>query len=287
MRTPLTIIAVLAVLLLGLSALTEGDGEPPAPVPPAAAPVSEIARRVEALRDLRFRSIPRPVEVTAAQARREGLEDLDRSYPEARRRADEQVLKLLGLIDPSVDLRAVSASVFSEGVAGYYDPRTKRMRTVRGAATGTRVMAEMVLAHELTHALEDQRYGLGLEDAGGSDDAVLARLALVEGSASQLMYDYAERHFTREETLGGVLAGAFADTGSLPGFLQAQLVFPYTGGQAFASALRERAGGRWTLVDLADRVRPPASTEQVMHPSKYVDVEPPLRVRTGAAGVLD
>ena len=120
-----------------------------------------IARRVEALRGLRFDAIPRPVAVTPEQARREGLEDLDRTYPVARRRADEQVLKLLGLIDPSMDLRDVSASVFSEGVAGYYDPRTKRMRTVRGAATGTRVLAEMVLAHELTHALEDQRFGLG------------------------------------------------------------------------------------------------------------------------------
>ena len=60
---------------------------------------------------------------------------------------------------------------FSEGVAGYYDPRTGRMRTVRGAATGTRVLAEMVLAHELTHALEDQRFELDLEDAGGTDDA--------------------------------------------------------------------------------------------------------------------
>src|SRR5215213_7472760 len=289
MRTPLTIIAVLALLLLVLSVLTSGEGaEPsPAPAPPSRpAPVAEIARRVEALRDLRFRSIPRPVEVTAAQARREGLEDLDRSYPEARRRADEQVLKLLGLIDPSVDLRDVSASVFSEGVAGYYDPRTKQMRTVRGAATGTRVLAEMVLAHELTHALEDQRFGLGLEDQGGDDDAALARLALVEGSASELMFAYARRHFTAEETLGGVLGSAFAPTGSLPGFLQAQLVFPYTGGQAFVAALRERAGGRWTLVDLAERTRPPTSTEQVLHPSKYVAFEPPVRVRTGAAEVL-
>src|SRR5215212_8741381 len=289
MRTPLTIMAVLAVLLLGLSGLTSRKGSEPPPASAAAprpAPVSEIARRVEALRGLRFRSLPRPVSVTPEQARREGLEDLDRSYPEARRRADEQLLKLLGLIDPSVDLRAVSASVFSEGVAGYYDPRTKRMRTVRGAATGTRVLAEMVLAHELTHALEDQRFGLGLADQGGSDDAALARLALVEGTASELTYAYARRHFTSEETIGGVLGSAFADTESLPGFLEAQLVFPYTGGQAFVAALRERAGGRWTLVDLADRTRPPASTEQVMHPEKWVRVEAPVRVRTGASSVL-
>jgi hypothetical protein len=284
-RAPLTIMAVLAALLMGVWWLTDGRAESPPP-PEKVAPVDVIAKRVEALRGLRFESLPRPVEVTPEQARREGLEDLDRSYPEAHRRADEQVLKLLGLIDASVDLRDVSASVFSEGVAGYYDPRTKRMRTVRGAATGTKVLAEMVLAHELTHALEDQRYGLGLEDQGGSDDAALARLALVEGSASDLMYAYARRHFTAEETLGGVLGSAFAPTGSLPAFLQAQLVFPYTRGAQFVGALRERAGGRWTLVDLAERARPPASTEQVMHPQKWVRVEPPVRVRVRAGKVL-
>ena len=284
-RAPLTIMAVLAALLLGVWWLTDGSAEEPAPAQ-RIAPTSVIAKRVEALRGVRFETLPKPVEVTPAQARREGLEDLDRSYPEARRRADEQVLKLLGLIDPSVDLREVSASVFSEGVAGYYDPRTKRMRTVRGAATGTRVLAEMVLAHELTHALEDQRFGLGLEDQGGSDDAALARLALVEGTASELMFAYAKRHFTQEETLGGVLGSAFAPTGSLPGFLQAQLVFPYTRGAQFVAALRERAGGRWTLVDLAERSRPPASTEQVMHPEKWVRVEPPLPVRVDARAAL-
>ena len=284
-RAPLTIMAVLAALLMGVWWLTDGRAESP-PAPERVAPVDVIAKRVEALRGLRFDSLPRPVEVTPEQARREGLEDLDRSYPEARRRADEQVLKLLGLIDASVDLREVSASVFSEGVAGYYDPRTKRMRTVRGAATGTKVLAEMVLAHELTHALEDQRYGLGIEDQSGSDDAALARLALVEGTASDLMYAYARRHFTAEETLGGVLGSAFAPTGSLPAFLQAQLVFPYTGGAEFIGALRERAGGRWTLVDLAERARPPASTEQVMHPEKWVRVEPPVRVRVPAREAL-
>ena len=210
-RAPLTIMAVLAALLMGLWFLTEGSAEEPAPEP--VAPVDEIARRVEALRGLKFDTLPEPVQVTPAQAEREGLEDLDRSYPTARRRADEQVLKLLGLIDPSVDLREVSGSLFSEGVLGYYDPRTKRLRVVKGAATGGRVLAEMTLAHELTHALEDQRFGLDLEGEGCGDDAALARLALVEGTASELMYAYADRHFTAEETLGGVLGSAFQPLG--------------------------------------------------------------------------
>src|SRR3954454_1084891 len=127
--------AVLAALLMGAWWLTDGRTEEPAP-PVRVTPVPEIAKRVEAIRGLRFDALPEPVEVTPEQARREGLEDLDRSYPREQRLADEEILKLLGLIDPSVDLREASGSVFSEGVAGYYDPRTKRLRTVRGADAG-------------------------------------------------------------------------------------------------------------------------------------------------------
>ena len=81
-RAPLTIMAVLAALLMGVWWLTDGRAESP-PAPEEAAPVGVIAKRVEGLRGLRFESLPRPVEVTPEQARREGLEDLDRSYPEA------------------------------------------------------------------------------------------------------------------------------------------------------------------------------------------------------------
>ena len=282
MRTPYVVIAVLAAALLGLSALTADGDEAPSRASPsrqAPAPVRVIAERVAAIRGLRFDTVPKPVAVTPEQAQREGLEDLDRSYPADRRRRDEEVLKLLGLIDPRLTLRDVSAETFSQGVGGYYDPRTKRLRTVRGAATATRVLAEMVLAHELTHALEDQRYDLGLDATSGSDDGALARLSLIEGTATALMYRYVEKHFTPEETLGGVLGGAFAGTASLPPFLQAQLTFPYIGGQAFVEELIDRAGGRWTLVDLAERSRPPASTEQVMHPRAYIEVDAPKRVR--------
>ena len=287
MRTPFAVMAVLGAVLLGLSALLGEGGGPPAAAGGAPAPVAVIAQRVAAIRGLRFDLLPEPVSVSPEQARREGLEDLDRSYPEGRRRADEEVLKLLELVEPDVDLRVVSATTFSEGVAGYYDPRAKRLRTVQGAATGSRVLAEMILAHELDHALEDQRFGLGLEDEeGGSDDASLARLALVEGSATALMYRYVEKHFTQEEAFAGALSGAFADTAALPPFLEAQLVWPYVGGQRFADVLLERAGGRWDLVDLALRTRPPATTEQVLHPEKYFQVESASRVRLRVGPLL-
>jgi hypothetical protein len=292
MRTPYVVIAALVVALLGLDAVLGGSSPEPGPGPSAiaAAPVGVIAKRVEAARGLRFESVPRAERVSGATARRDGLRELDRSYPARRRAVDEEVLTLLGLAPPGLSLRDVSASLFGEGVAGYYDPRTQRLRTVSGAATGTRVLAETVLAHELTHALEDQRFPLLAEvsDAGpsGDADAALARLSLVEGTATEVMQRYMNRYFTAEEALAGTLAGAFADTGSMPPFLQAQTVFPYLGGREFVAELLRRAAGRWALVDLAERLRPPVSTEQVLHPERYLRADEPRPVRMAIGGTL-
>jgi hypothetical protein len=286
MGTPMAVILAVLVLLAAVAVATGlgGDGGE-ASTAPRAAPVAAIVGRVERLRGLRFRRRPVVRTVSPAQARREGLADLDRSYPEARRRADEEVLKLLGLIEPDVDLRAVSSSVFGEQVAGYYDPRTRRLRVVAGARTSSRVLHEIVLAHELTHALEDQRLGLDQERLATGDDRALAYLALVEGSATKLMLDYATRHFGAEELLGGLLGSVFEGTGDLPPFLAAQLLLPYEQGARFVGELVSAAGDRWTLVDAAHR-GPPLSTEQVLHPEAYLRFEDPDRVGLRAGSIL-
>src|SRR4051812_35179200 len=167
MATPFAVALAILALLIGAAFAFPGGDEgsaahrPPRraapPVQPAApaASVATIARRVERIRGLRFRRVPRAVEVSSAQARREGLEDLDRSYPAARRRADEEVLKLLGLLAPSVDLRRVSASVFGDAVAGYYDPRSKRPRVLPGAPTTHPVVEEITPPPQPTPAPQD------------------------------------------------------------------------------------------------------------------------------------
>src|SRR3954453_2757753 len=287
MRTPFIVSFVLLAVLLVAGFAFDSGGGPAAKRAKAApaTPISTIERRVEQIRDLRFRSLPRPQTVSPAQAKRDGLEDLDRTYTAARRHDDEEVLKLLGLLKPGVDLRKGSGTVFGQGVAGYYDPRTKRLRIVSGAQTRNRVLNEITLAHELTHALEDQHFKLDLESSS-SDDAGLAHLALVEGSATTVMFTYAQRHFSPEQTLGGLLSSLGQDTGDLPPFVEAQLVFPYVQGKAFVQSLYETGGGTWSLVNSAYRFRPPASTEQILHPDKYLRVEQPdrvvLRVRPGA-----
>ena len=170
-------------------------------------------------------------------------------------------------------------------MAGYYDPRDGRLRVVTGAGTGTRVLKEMALAHELTHALEDQRFGIP-DSTRAATTARWRSTALMEGTATALMYAYVLRNFSSEETLGSLLGAAFQDTGDLPPFLEAQVVFPYVGGEAFIEELLRRAGGRWDLVNTAYEVRLPSSTEQILHPAAYFDADEPKPVRIRAGTVL-
>jgi hypothetical protein len=275
---PFAIIFGLAAVLAACALLFDSGGDERAAAPLRPDPVERIADRVERERGLRFTREPDPIQVTPAQARREGLESLDEDYPPARRRADAELLILLGLLPPGTDLGEAAASTYGEGVAGYYDPRSGRLRIVKGAQTANRVLYEMTLAHELTHALEDQRFGFELERMAAGDDAALAYTALVEGTATALMYRYVEHRFGAEETFGGLAASAFQPTGNLPPFLMAQLVFPYSAGEAFVARLLEVGRDDWPVVNAALRVRPPVSSEQVMHPEAYLEGDEPARV---------
>lgn len=269
------VLAAVAVLIAGAALGYEAPEE--------TTPVATIAKRVETLRGLRFDRLPKPERVDAKQARTDGLADLDTGYPAAQRHADETLYALLGLLPEGTDLREVNGSLFGQGVAGYYDPRSRRLKIVAGAGASNRVLDEMVVAHELDHALEDQAIGLDLNATLRSDDRGYAYKALVEGTATAIMIAYVGRYFDPELALGGLLGGSFAGTGTegLPDFVVAGLTFPYLGGQRFVDTLRQRGG--WALVDAAERLRPPTTTEEILHPEKWIAAEATVPVRTPAA----
>jgi len=256
-----------------------GSGQPSTVSP---AHVRLVERRVEALRGLRFRR-PVPVAVVSpAQARREGTAEAQRTQPAARQRADEELLKLLALLPAGADLDAIEGDVYGEQVAGYYDPRRGRLALVRGAGVD-----DVTLAHELTHALEDQYADLERlgGDPRGGDDASTAQQALVEGSATVVMERY-EQRWPSDAPLGDALSGLTQVTGArpLPQYVARTLVFPYFGGEAFVQALLDAGGGRWTLVNVAERARPPVSTAEIVQPSRWLRAQQPLPVSLAEPG---
>jgi hypothetical protein len=289
-RTPELVIVVLAAALLaGALALGSpgGGGGAPARAQPRAAPVrvsaahvALVERRVEALRGLRFRR-PVPVAVISpAQARRIGLADERRTVTPASRHATEEQLKLLALLAPRDDLERITAAIYGEQVAGFYDPRSKRLVLVRGLGVD-----DITLAHELTHALEDQHFGIDRADGASDDDAATAYSALIEGTATEVMLRYALRYPDSAPSAGDAVK-ALAQTTSgtpLPPSVMRSLLFPYLAGQRFVAALR---GGRrgWALVNVAERFRPPASTAEVLDPVRWLRFERPAVVRLPGLG---
>ena len=266
--------------LFGVGILAgEGSDPPDDPSkgsdPASTADVERVARRLEQVRKLDFKEIPPVRTISAEQAREEGLAALDEEYPEKRRAADEQILTLLGLLPEGSDIRELAGTVFGEEIAGFYDDRTKEMTLVEDAGGGT--AGEITLAHELTHALEDQHFDLEAE--AGLDDARTAYGALTEGTATIAMADYAGRHISkgfaeREDFLDQLaLTDLLGSSSSLPPYMQHTLLFPYSAGARFVDAI-----GTWGPANAALRGKGPVSTEQILHPAKYRAGERPLPV---------
>lgn len=237
---------------------------------------------------MRFRHLPRPVVVTPAQTRTDALRDLDQQYPAAQRRSDAELLEVMGLVPPGTDLRSIEGDVSGQQVAGYYDTKRKRLAVVNGPAAPDAVLAEITLAHELNHALEDQRFHLHESSPSGADDGATAYTALVEGTATDVMTEYTRRFIPPGSALASALAAsgpASQSTKSIPPYIQRSLEFSYTGGERFVETLRSLDNGHWKLVNYALTKRPPISSEQVIHPEKYLRNERPLPIRIGALGL--
>jgi hypothetical protein len=231
-----------------------------------------VGRVIGLVLGLRFKRLPKPLIVTAARTRADALRELDRHSSAVERRTAAQVLELLGLLKPGIDLRAIEGDVAGEQVAGYYDTRRKRLAIVAGSAAADDVASEITLAHELDHALDDQRIGIHDVTSTGADDAATAYDALVEGLATAVMDEYARRFIDPGAALRSAFAAAgpsAAATKKIPPYLLSSILFSYLSGEKFVNRLRSVAHG-WKLVNYALRARPPRSTEQVIHPEKYL-----------------
>ena len=257
-----------------------GAGTATAGAKAAAAKVAPIARRVETIRGLRFKQLPKPLIVTPAQTRADNLREVDRATsPEERRVADARCSCCSACSSRGPTCAPWRAHISGEQVAGYYDTRRKRLAIVAGPLAGSDVVSEITLAHELDHALDDQAIGLHEGNSVGADDAQSAYTALIEGIATSVMDDYARRYIKPSALLGSAASslGPSSSTAGIPPYILSSLLFSYISGEKFVNRLREVAHG-WKLVNYALKRAPPRSTEQVIHPDKYLVDERPVPV---------
>jgi hypothetical protein len=290
MNPVLAAVAAALVVALGAIGILAGEEEQAEPAGPAslervAERLRDVARDVERVRELEFERLPPVRLVTPEQSTRESFRELDHYVPLRRQRTEERLLVMLGLLPPGTRLRELIGKALADQVAGYYIPRTGTMSLVRGVGLSG-LLAEVTLAHELTHALDDQHFGLEVEANLFLRDRAVAQTALHEGSATVAMVDYVGlTQGLGEELPAGLRArvleelegAALPESSGLPRYVRESLVFPYVAGAGFVDHIQRREG--WTAVDRAFGEDAPLSTEQVMHPEKYEAGERPVRVR--------
>ncbi len=253
-----------------------------APASLTAAEVARIAHRVERIRRLRFERPVKPLFVGRSEAIRLQQAETAREYPAGGRAADEESLKLLGLMRPQDSLDKAVAAIEREQVLGFYDQRTKRLVVVRDRRA-SRPLLEITLAHELVHALEDQRFGLRVS-GGPNDDSALALSTLAEGTATVVMAEYAVRYFGIDDALALFDASSDSET-KLPKYLEDTLLFPYEQGIEFVQQFRGGSGS-WKALDNVIRFRRPVTAEQVIHIQKYATGERPVALRVPDLGLV-
>ena len=315
LRKPFFNLALLAIFTAALRA------QQPPPSPGAEAKPSqettisssqakELFRSVDEI--LKFASddtgLPIRHEVKRRLAKRDEVESYIRKTTKddkdaKRLERSSAVLKKFGLLPRNFDLPTFLVTMLREQVAGYYDPKTKTVNLLNWLDVEQQ---KPVLAHELTHALQDQSFGIEKWMKGDSDDTEnknniptkedikndeesSARQAVIEGQAMVVLLDYSlapqgKTLLNSPQIVDALKQGMLVGTADSPAFrdapifLKEELTFPYRYGLDFTAALLQ-AGGK----ELAYRgvfKDPPKTTREIMQPETYLAHEKlaPLRL---------
>jgi hypothetical protein len=199
---------------------------------------------------------------------------------------------MTGLFPTGIDLKNQELKLMHEQVAGFYDPEQKIMVEVRGMGVlGSSFGGEsagagdLLQAHELTHALQDQHFGLGrlMDQVKNDDDEEIALHSVMEGDATLAGLAYVAGGLTDESAesivahLSALSDNLAPETDGTPLALSAPLTFQYSAGTRFVAEAWARGG--WGAVDALYR-DPPRSSQQIIDPSLYFDHRtPPLPVK--------
>jgi len=207
------------------------------------------------------------------------INEMKEDKDEAERYAGERSAEAFGLLPKGFDLDNFMIDLLTEQIAGLYDPKTHEFYVADWIPAADQ---KMVMAHELTHALQDQHFKIDnwVKAARPNDDAELARESVLEGSAMAAMVDYLLQGTGRSlqdlpDIDPSMLVGDMESTPMLkkaPPFLRDALIFPYLDGLNFSAAIVRPKG--WDALS-GVFAKPPISTQQIMHPATYFSFRVP------------
>ncbi|HET9959739.1 MAG TPA: DUF6782 family putative metallopeptidase [Polyangiaceae bacterium] len=242
--------------------------------------VAEALQLVASVRRLEPRREVPGVRLTRSELLKEMSRMLAQESPPQLMLGTREVLFAADTIAPGFDLEQGIVKMYTSELAGFYDPKVKRMVLISDLSGDAQ---NITLYHELVHALQDQHFDLtrAFDWQPDMSDQQSALHALAEGDATAAMVEvFAAARGQPAQRLPAELLAAQSLIGQadpalaeLPGVMLRSMLAPYADGLAFVQALRS-AGEDWSKVDNAFR-EPPQSTEQLLHPLKYLAREAP------------
>lgn len=280
------VVGGLVALVVALSVCPGCFGQPVAsPLPSgthaagaSAAQIDAVISQMPAIRELEpLRDVPYQM-VTRDQFKADLQTMFDDEVDLTVLAAQQRLYQRLGLLPAGADLRQLLLDLNGGAVAAYYRPDTGTFYVI-DSDRPFGPLDRVYVAHEYTHALQDQHFDLQTtritDPAEG--DAALAQLAVIEGDASTAMMLWAAQNLTvaeRLQMLAVSLNGTDQQTlDAMPPILSRQLTFPYGEGMSFVAALQQQGG--WAAVNRAVQ-HPPPSTEQILHREKYDAQDVPI-----------
>ena len=230
----------------------------------------DVEKQVTAIRGLEFKT---PIDynvLTRQQIKTTISGKLAEVFSEQEFKNMTAALAALGLLPDGYPLREKYIDLLGEQVAAFYDQHQHKLFMYEDASLDNS-QNRVILAHELTHALQDQHFGLNRLplEIKNNDDTSAAASALVEGEATLVMTEFMMKNLSLKAIKDNALASITQNMGQLssaPRYLREMLVFPYLRGQEFCMTLSGNGG--YAAVSAAYK-RPPSSTAQILHPEKY------------------
>jgi hypothetical protein len=240
------------------------------------------------LRELNFTSKVPLVVKTRDEAQQMLRGEIARDHSDEDLRVGGDTGAMTGLFPPGIGLKDETLKLLRGQIAGFYEPHQKEMVLVVGGSdvgfwnhaaelvTQRDIMGEMILAHELTHALQDQHFHIEsmLDRVKDNDDRTLALKAVAEGDATLAGFGYLEGGLSQTgidlvvSHLANLPQTFAAQSGDVPEGLSVPLMFQYSAGARFVGEAYRRGG--WFAVN-ALYANPPQSTQQIIQLPLYFD----------------
>ena len=240
------------------------------------AATTEVLKETSEIRELAILSSVKSGAQSRPEIERMLIKNLNDQMTPSEMHATELSLRKFGLAPNDFEYRSFMIKLLTEQVAGYYDPKAQEFYLADWLDLEGQ---KPVMAHELTHALQDQHFNLRRFEKWphGESDAELAVHSLVEGDATLAMIIYMAKNplvalaFSRSLTTGV----ATEQYDQAPRVMRESLIFPYREGSEWATQLYKRGG--WTMVSNAF-TKLPLSSEQILHAEKYFKYERPIKI---------